>query len=282
MKTDAGLIKDRFRSDLSNLYARDEINHLWRILFEHITGSSSLGLNLKSFPISEEHEAAFEGVLNDLISGTPYQYVIGSVPFVNINLVVEPGVLIPRPETEELVELIKSELAKEAVSSILDLGTGSGCIALALANHYREATVTAVDVSAQALAITRKNALLNKIDIDIREFDILNGSSNELRGVDVMVSNPPYIAQREAQDMEARVLEHEPDIALFVPNEDPLLFYRKIGELADRILNPGGSIYFELNSKYAVETQQLLESTGWYSHLYNDLSGNKRFLKLWQ
>jgi release factor glutamine methyltransferase len=220
--------------------------------------------------------------------GEPVQYVLGEADFRGMTLKVKPGVLIPRPETEELVNWIVEETSslKPQASNLLDIGTGSGCIAIALAKKLENAKVEAWDVSEEALQIAQENATRNGVSVKLKKVDVLsnhNLNDNLDLGCDsfnVIVSNPPYICEEEKEGMEKNVLEHEPSVALFVPNEDPLLFYRKIGALALQLLGEGGLLFFEINRRFGKEVVALLQEMGYREvELRQDLFGNDRMVK---
>jgi len=220
--------------------------------------------------------------------GEPVQYVLGEADFRGMTLKVKPGVLIPRPETEELVNWIVEETSslKPQASNLLDIGTGSGCIAIALARKLENAKVEAWDVSEEALQIAQENATRNGVSVKLKKVDVLsnhNLNDNLDLGCDsfnVIVSNPPYICEEEKEGMEKNVLEHEPSVALFVPNEDPLLFYRKIGALALQLLGEGGLLFFEINRRFGKEVVALLQEMGYREvELRQDLFGNDRMVK---
>lgn len=207
--------------------------------------------------------------------GEPVQYVIGEADFCGLTFHVEPGVLIPRPETEELVQLIVENYDKEQTPiRMLDIGTGSGCIAISLAKNIEGAKVEAWDISDDALRIAKGNAELNNVEVTFNKVDVLSLNNQNLpedftsplegQGeVDIIVSNPPYICNKEKADMEENVLAHEPHLALFVPDDDPLLFYRKIAELGLTMLKSGGSLYYEINRMYGEETVAMLRELGY-------------------
>lgn len=214
-----------------------------------------------------------------IAQGTPIQQVLGYAYFCGMKLKVTPSVLIPRPETEELVRWVVEETP--APHSILDIGTGSGCIAIALAKALPQAALTAIDISSDALTVARENAILYNIDIDFIQADILNPPPSFAdRQYDVIVSNPPYICRKEADEMEKNVLDHEPHLALFVPDDDPLLFYRAIATQALKMLTPGGTLFFEINRLYAKELTTVLQSMG-FRHITvrRDQFNNIRMLR---
>lgn len=214
-----------------------------------------------------------------IASGTPIQQVLGYAYFCGMKLKVTPSVLIPRPETEELVRWVVDE--SPAPRSILDIGTGSGCIAIALAKALPQTRLTAIDISDEALAVARENAKMHDADIDFIQADILNPNPSLANNrFDVIVSNPPYICNKEADEMEKNVLDHEPHVALFVPDDDPLLFYRAIAEKTLTMLTPDGTLFFEINRLYAQELTTMLQSMG-FQHITvrQDQFNNDRMLR---
>lgn len=214
-----------------------------------------------------------------IASGTPIQQVLGYAYFCGLKLKVTPSVLIPRPETEELVHWVVDE--SPAPRSILDIGTGSGCIAIALAKALPQTRLTAIDISDEALAVARENAKMHDADIDFIQADILNPNPSLANNrFDVIVSNPPYICNKEADEMEKNVLDHEPHVALFVPDDDPLLFYRAIAEKTLTMLTPDGTLFFEINRLYAQELTTMLQSMG-FQHITvrQDQFNNDRMLR---
>lgn len=215
-------------------------------------------------------EAALAEVQRRLIAGEPVQYVLGEAEFGGRWFGVAPGVLIPRPETYELCQWIREDT--EDPCSVLDIGTGSGCIACTLAAELPGAQVTAWDVSDTALAIARGNVKRLSVTVQLERVDVLNTSTLSLQPskLNLLVSNPPYVCECEKGEMAARVLEHEPHLALFVPDDDPLLFYRAIADYGRRALTEGGRLYFEINPLYADELEQMLCDGG-----YTDVSSRR-------
>lgn len=214
--------------------------------------------------------------------GEPVQYVLGEADFCGLTLKVEPGVLIPRPETEELVNWVVENVNDNLNSNyqLLDIGTGCGCIAVALSKKLENAEVEAWDVSDVALRVTKENATKNHVKVKVKKVDILSDDIFGFGNYDVIVSNPPYICKEEKEEMEKNVLEHEPSLALFVPNENPLLFYRKIGLLALQLLNNGGLLFFEINRRFGKEVVAMLQELGYEAvELRQDLFGNDRMVK---
>ena len=274
-------LKNEFRERLLSLYSEREVQRLFHIFLEHFIGRNLVFASGEARINTQENQCIMAGLAR-LEKGEPYQYILGEIFFDSIRLKLKPGVLIPRPETEELLDIIKKDVGITEPEAILDAGTGSGCIALALKKHFRGSRVTAVDVSPAALAIARENALLNALDVDFQQWDLLGRAFEDLPYFDLIVSNPPYIALSEKSALTTQVLDHEPDEALFVPGDDPLIFYRHIRQIAEIRLNEGGMIFLELNARYAQETQRLFTANNWQASLIEDLSGNLRFLRAWK
>lgn len=225
-------------------------------------------------------DSVLQQLQHELLTGCPVQYVLGQAMFGGRSFHVEPGVLIPRPETYELCEWIVSDqrLHEKAAAEILDIGTGSGCIACTLAAELANSNVTAWDISSDALRIAEGNARKLGLNIVFEEVDIL--SARSARTWDLMVSNPPYICLREATAMERNVLDYEPHEALFVPDNDPLLFYRSIAEYAQQSLRPDGTLYFELNPHYAAMLAEMLRRMGFRNiETRQDQYGKTRMMK---
>lgn len=235
----------------------------------------------KDMNFSENDRDRLEDILNRLRDYEPLQYVLGKAEFGGLSFEVTPDVLIPRPETLELVEWITADCQGTGGVRILDIGTGSGCIPVTLYKRleaYRP-QVASWDISEKALEVAGRNAVANGAVVTFCCQDVLSESLPETE-VDVLVSNPPYIAEKEKASMERNVLDWEPGLALFVPDDDPLLFYRKIAEAGLRILSPKGRLYYEINRAYGKETVELLERLGYTEvELRKDLSGNDRMVK---
>lgn len=233
--------------------------------------------------MSEEEQAHLMSLMRRLEEGEPVQYVTGTAEFCGRRFHVEPGVLIPRPETEELCELITSYLLHKAngsESSILDIGTGSGCIAITLALGIPGSQVSAWDISSDALSIAEGNAQVLGASVSFELQDALDTPSTDRGRWDVIVSNPPYICNREAAAMERNVMEHEPHLALFVPDNDPLLFYRSITAYAAHALKDHGMLFFEINPLFANEMRDMLEDYDFSGiEIIEDCFGKKRMAK---
>lgn len=213
----------------------------------------------------------------------PIQYIIGETEFYGLPFKVNKHTLIPRPETEELVEWIYSEFSNQQSTinnqQFLDIGTGSGCIAISLAKYLPNSKVSALDISEEALKIARENAETNKVEVDFFQKDILAAETLPKK-YDVIISNPPYVRELEKKQMQQNVLKHEPESALYVGNEDPLLFYRTISHLAKKHLNPEGKLFFEINEYLADELTALLEDEGFKNiQVKKDIFGKDRMIK---
>lgn len=235
----------------------------------------------KDMNFSENERGRLEVILERLCKYEPFQYIFGKADFCGLSFEVTPAVLIPRPETEELVDWIVQDCAERSGLRILDVGTGSGCIPVSLAKRMRtqHPNVTAWDISEEALEVAVRNAVHNQVEVSFVHQDVLKDDYPVLE-VDVLVSNPPYIACKEKSEMERNVLDWEPELALFVPDDDPLLFYRRIAEIGLHILAEGGCLFYEINRAYGVETVELLKNLGYTSiELRKDLSGNDRMVK---
>ncbi len=267
-------------------YGHDEARALARHVLEVRFGVSQLELCLgKDRKFSKQEREELENIVRRLCHYEPIQYVLGKADFCGQTVEVTPAVLIPRPETEELVDWILSDMDGRMESSnqkVLDLGTGSGCIAVTLAKKMPSAFVSAVDVSVAALEVAEINAKNAGVNVRFLVADMLQLTDAEFcpGAWDVIVSNPPYICSSEAADMHKNVLDYEPHGALFVPDEDPLKFYRAIAGYAKDALNPGGRLYVEINRAYAAGTMELFRATGFADVvLRKDFCGNDRMLR---
>lgn len=228
--------------------------------------------------MTAEKTAELNKIFGRLMEGEPVQYVLGRAEFCGRWFDVRPGVLVPRPETEELCAWITADSKASASPKVLDIGTGSGCIAITLQLDMPESKVTAWDISADALDVARENAQQLGANVNFVKLDALNAKPEG--EWDVIVSNPPYICEKEKKDMAVNVLEHEPHTALFVPDADPLLFYRAITRLAVQTLNKGGRLYFEINPIYADDTCRMMQAEGMTAvELRSDMYGKQRMAK---
>lgn len=271
-------IERYFFSELKDLYPDGEIRMFIRLLFEAYMGWGLTALLLHhDDTINQSDLLRFHWAAEDLRNHRPIQHIIGHCEFCDCTINVSPDVLIPRPETAEMVDWITSNWKNGAPHRIVDLCTGSGCIAIALKRRFLKTSVNAVDVSSAALSLAQKNAITNGTDIQFIESNLL--TEDPLTGsYDLIVSNPPYIRLSERADMSANVLDFEPSIALFVPDNDPLLFYRRICTLALLHLNTDGLLVLEINEHWGQETCALLNESGLISHIHNDFNGKPRMI----
>ncbi|HEY1024252.1 MAG TPA: peptide chain release factor N(5)-glutamine methyltransferase [Sphingobacteriaceae bacterium] len=273
----------KFISGLEQLYDRDEAKALAVLVISHVCRlTRALVMVHGSEEIPVAREASILSVLKELKAGKPLQYVLGETVFYGLPFMVSSAVLIPRPETEELVDWVIGEAKSAAgqVTSILDIGTGSGCIPVALKKNLPEVHVAAIDISRDALKVARQNAILNQVEVEFNEADILQTPTPCKFRYSVIVSNPPYIAENEKEQMHPNVLQHEPHTALFVPDNNPLLFYEKIAEFALMNLRPEGSLFFEINENFGEEVVELLNKKGFRNVvLRKDLQGRDRMVR---
>lgn len=263
------------------VYGHNESLSMQRFLFSALHGKQNHEwLLLRNTEVSETLKTRIETAIPLLLNHMPVQYVVGKTWFYDLELSVEPGVLIPRPETEELVKAIVLKHQRDKSVEILDIGTGSGAIALSLCSQLPFAKVSAADISDIALTVAAKNALNLKLDINFYKADILNEEAYSLFGkYNIIVSNPPYVKESEKQFMLPNVLDYEPFEALFVPDSDPLVFYRKILAFASSHLYERGEVWFEINESEAVNVARLFTDNGFGNiRIYNDFKGKERFV----
>ena len=276
-------LQHHFHKELDIIYGRDEVQSFFKLLIEHILNYKPIEIVLHSErPISIVDQERFNDTIIRLKQEEPIQYIIGETEFFGLPFKVNPSTLIPRPETEELVQWIIEDLklANFQNLKILDIGTGSGCIAISLAKNLPNARVHATDVSKEALKVAQENAILNQVEVECIESDILAVRHTELHKYDIIVSNPPYVRALEKSTIKNNVLKHEPHLALFVENEDPLLFYKAICEFAVYNLKAKGSLFFEINQYLGTDMKQLLNTFNFESvELRQDIFGNDRMLK---
>lgn len=275
--------KRHFTEALAEKFPQREAEQLMRILLEDL-----FGIDLKrqlmepDLRMDEMQHYQLEQAVKRLLNGEPVQYVTGVARFGDLLIKVSPSVLIPRPETEEMVQKICTMLPKEKHLRIWDIGTGSGCIAIALAKHFENAEVIGFDVSEEALQMAKENAESNGAKVTFVQDDVLNPTSEFLsQSVDLVVSNPPYVCDSERAAMEANVLDWEPETALFVPDDDPLRFYRQILALSKNQLNPQGQIWFEINERMGEEMLSLCREMGFSeAEVGEDYFGRPRFCRI--
>lgn len=271
-------LKDLYHDVLDSMYEAEEIDALWKY---SLLDKLKIKVEQHKLPqpiLTESNLNTIIPVLQRLAEGEPYQYIIGQVEFYGCKLKVDKRVLIPRPETEELCELVLRENDTTKPLNVIDLGTGSGCIPIALKSKAPAWKVDAVEVDEGALALAKENATLNNLEIGFHQVDLLSTYDLPLSTYDLIVSNPPYIAQKEAVDILDNVLVHEPHLALFIADDDPLLFYRKMLDMGQHSLEKGGKFYFEFNEQYGKEMTELMEEKGYSDiRIVKDLSGKDRF-----
>jgi release factor glutamine methyltransferase len=281
-----------FNKSLKHLYPTPEIDSFFFLILEEYMGLKRIDIVLKSdFLIDKKSLNLIQTATKQLEQEVPIQYIIGKTEFFGLPFHVNKEVLIPRPETEELVEQVlkkvsliktcnssKNETIKEKQLKVLDIGTGSGCIAISLKKQLPSSEVSALDVSNKALRVAKKNAFLNNVDINFVHQDILK--TNDLDKLyDVIISNPPYVRELEKKEIKNNVLNNEPHLALFVDNKNPLLFYNKIAELAKKFLIKNGQLHFEINQYLGKETIKLLAEKGFKNiQLKKDIFGNDRII----
>lgn len=283
-------------NDLDALYGKEEVSSFFVLIIEHYYKITRLQLALdSSLSITKEEQTFFFNALIALKEEKPIQYILGQTAFYGLPFKVNEHTLIPRPETEELVswviEIMKLRLQniedskeKDIVLNVLDIGTGSGCIAVALAKNIPNSKVYALDVSAEALKMAKQNAALNTVNVnfvkaDILNFEIKDPKFNDLK-FDIIISNPPYVRNKEKKEMKANVLNNEPHLALFVGDDNPLLFYKKITEFAKEKLKPNGELFFEINEYLGEETTALIKDYNFINiELKKDIFGKCRMLR---
>lgn len=275
--SEIGII-NRIKSELSALYDKNEVESFVSLLLDKICGlNTTKRLISDKIYLSDEQNRRIDDALERLKRYEPIQYIIGYTDFYGLTLRTDRRALIPRPETEELVDWILHECS--TVGNALDICTGSGCIAVCLAKYLKEAKVSALDISSEAIGLARENALNHQLDIVFYQKDIM-ATDSLWQKFDLIVANPPYVTLNERVDMMPNVLDYEPSLALFVDDEDPLIFYRTIARFAQKNLVDGGMLFFEINRKFGKETVDLLASMGFVDIVpKKDISGNDRFIK---
>jgi release factor glutamine methyltransferase len=273
-------LKSHFNKTLSEFYPDTEIQSFFNLLSEQILNMKRIDVsqNLYSVVSGKKYDKFLKAIVG-LKKHQPIQYILGDTEFYGLVFKVSPSVLIPRPETEELVDWIIKDSKEKQNISILDIGTGSGCIAVTLAKKLPNAKLFALDVSAEALKLATINAETNEVEVEFIEADILDWAFGDLK-FDIIVSNPPYVRELEKEAMSANVLNHEPHLALFVKDDDALLFYRTITDVANKILKPKGQLFFEINENLGEDTKQLLVDSGYENiELKQDVFDKNRMLK---
>ena len=268
---------------LQAIYPEREAQAIAALVAEHLLSLTPLQRLMDAQkPVPPETAAALPALQARLLAHEPVQYVLGTAYFEGMALEVSPATLIPRPETEELVRVVQLELGSQTGLKVLDVGTGSGCVALALAGLLPQSDVLAVDISAEALAVARRNGARFAPDVAFQQVDILKEIPTSLAPgtLNVLVSNPPYVRESERLLMRPNVLAWEPATALFVPDADPLLFYRRLAEIGRELLCSGGGIYLEINEALGLETAALLEEHGFIDvRVLPDMFGKARVVR---
>lgn len=280
---------EELRDSIASLYDVDEYKIIAHWAMDHLAGTNSL---MWTFKVGEqimpsEHFERFQVMKEKLVAGMPIQYVIGNVNFYGSDFIVNQNVLIPRPETEELIDWIISDIHQYAFPSdakVVDFGTGSGVIPIILKKMFPTFQVSGYDIDPKALGVATTNAASNGVTIDLKLGDILDQTywENEIGKIDLLVSNPPYVLDVEKDEMKQHVIKYEPLHAIFVSNTDPLQFYKALELIAKKQLNEGGVGYFELSSLFAKETEQYFKEQGWTTELRKDLLGKFRMLKFFK
>lgn len=273
-------LKRSLTAELSAIFSPREAQSVSRLILEHLGFPELSILSDPTTIIDSKLQAEINKIVDELNSNRPIQYILGETEFYGLRLIVNENVLIPRPETEELVSMIIKDSTLNS-PAILDCGTGSGCIAIALSKNLKNAQTIAIDVDPGAIAVARKNATINQVSIEfITEslFDISSLPHN--KSIDILVSNPPYVTVSDREKMMSNVIDFEPQTALFVPENDPLIFYKEIIRLADINLAPEGVIWVEINEALGSATKILFQKSGYDSvSLFKDMHGKYRFIK---
>jgi len=269
-----------FINELTSIYPHHEVKSLFFYWISSRIGYSKTEMILqKDIQLTPAQKKDLVTTINRLKQYEPIQYILEETIFCDLPFRVKKGVLIPRPETEELVKHIITQFSRSKNLNILDIGTGSGCIAVSLAKHL-DASVYATDISSYALSIASKNAEMNNVAVNFVQSDILTEKLTVLDKFNMIVSNPPYVLTSEKKAMAANVINYEPGKALFVPDEDPLIFFRKIVENAKNMLAPNGQLFFEINEKQGKNIQNLLVENNFTNIvLWQDIHGKDRFIK---
>ena len=274
-------LRAHFVKHLQEIYPQEEVHSFFQITAQHFLNYSRIDIVLHlEEEVTEVQAQQFLDTQTRLADQEPIQYILGDTEFYGLPFEVTVDTLIPRPETEELVTWVIDDYnSGENDLQILDIGTGSGCIAISIAKHVKKATVTAYDISEKALKVAKRNATQNEVTVQFEMVDILQASSLS-KSFDIIVSNPPYVRELEKEEMKPNVLDNEPHTALFVSDTDPLVFYRKIGQLAFDNLSIDGSLFFEINQYLSEETKQLLQEIGFTEVIIRkDMFGNDRMVK---
>ena len=274
-----------YKAELLSIYDNDELYAIFELVCEYYLGYTKMDTRNKfNENLNQSDVLKLYDTAKALKTGSPIQYILGEADFYNLKFNVNSSTLIPRPETEELVDLIIKETLityNSSLITILDIGTGSGCIPITLKKHLPQAKVSGIDISEKALEIAKSNAIKNNVEVTFIKSDILKQLITHNSSFNIIISNPPYVLNSEAKQMDARVLEHEPHLALFVEDNDPIIFYKRIIDLCTKHLEEKGYLYFELNPMYANDVKNYANDSKIFNftEIVKDMSGKERFLK---
>ena len=273
-------LKDFFQHELGGIYPKEETLSFFHLLCEAYLNKSRIDIIMTPIlELNSSQEASFLKALQQLKKEYPIQYIIGTTEFMDLVLEVNDQVLIPRPETEELIRWILETTSKDVNNTILDIGTGSGCIPIVLSKYLPKSSIETIDVSANALEVAKRNALRHEAQIKFIHRDVLSMHTLQ-NDYDIIVSNPPYVRESEKKQMQNNVLKYEPDLALYVADSDPLLFYKQIAKLAIKGLKPNGHLYFEINQYLGTALCDLLNTQGFKNiELKKDIYGADRMIR---
>jgi release factor glutamine methyltransferase len=277
-------IYNQYLASLKPIYGVGEAYAITNIAFEYIANTSKQDLLLRNHEILPDViEVSLNIALNKLLTHEPIQYITNEAWFYNLKFYVNNNVLIPRPETEELVQEVINFLKTNNGKSVLDIGTGSGCIPISIKKNIPNANVMAIDVSEAALAVAKGNAITNNVEIDFKEINFLDGNNYAaFESFDVIISNPPYIPEDEKHILDKNVTAHEPHLALFVPQNDPLIFYKRILSFAENHLNINGKIFLETHENLAKETAAIFIEKNYFVEIKKDMQGKERMLLIYR
>lgn len=268
----------KLKNELIRTFPHSEAEFLAFVLLEKVTNLSKTNILLNhNYPLTNQQNTQLHEYLQRALTHEPWQYIVGEVDFLNLKLAVTPAVLIPRPETEEWVAKLIAYHKKDSFRNILDIGTGSGCIAIALAKAFPQAYVKALDISEKALQVALQNAQKNAVELNYEQCDVLTWQTSQT--YDLIVSNPPYVCESEKSSMQKNVLDYEPPQALFVPDSQPLLFYEKIIQIAHQTLSKKGWLYVELNPQYSKDIQKLFKRYGFEVEVWQDFTQQDRIVR---
>lgn len=267
-----------YKTKLVDIYEDNEIENIFYVICDYKHNLSRIDVKISNTLLSESELLMHRACIKRLLTNEPIQHIIGETEFYGLSFLVNQDVLIPRPETEELIDFILST-TKNSAFTILDIGTGTGCIPITLKSNLPLTKVSAIDISEKALETAIKNARLNKVNVNFSHKDILTNNLTDLPQFDIIISNPPYVLESDKLKMNKNVLDFDPELALFVADENPLLFYKRITTLAVEKLNKNGRLFFEIHENFGKETKQLLINAGFTNvNIINDMQGKNRIV----